>query len=92
MKIDLDKSAFPLDKSAFPTGDDFRGDGMTVREELWARFAANPPDMPDTMYPPLVHDYHAWEQQTLIELIEWAIKYANTMIATIAEREGREDE
>ena len=87
MKIDLDKPARPHtvlnEKHQL-----IREPGMTVREEAWLRFAANPPKAADDY---LAQEY-GWKDADVARLqARWACKYADAMIATIEAREGESD-
>ena len=86
MKINLNKPAFAAPHSLCNDGsmNALPQEGMTVREELWARFAANPPTMPSA----LMFEQHPTEKYVLIRkgLADWAIEYADAMLATIEAR------
>ena len=83
MKIDLDKPAFAAPHSIYNDGS-MNADpqeGMTVREELWARFAAAAEQaMLRNAYSEQADGYHK-------EIAHSAIEMANAMIAAIEARE-----
>ena len=87
-----DKNAFPCPPVWHEQFCEMIGgqDGMTLREWQWTNFAKHPPHVDEHWI--LGNVVGCTREDFLKYHAQWAIDYADTMMATIAEREQEHEE